>query len=62
MTFTDVIYSIGDLLTTSFQFFEVVGNIFNYSLIILGFFGFIYWMRTQKKLNDKALGDSKKIK
>ena len=62
MSSTDVLYKIGSLLTSSFKFFEVVGNIFNYSLIVLGFFGFFYWMNIQKKLNDKAAKDSKQIK
>lgn len=62
MSSSDVIYTIGDLLTASFKFFEVVGNIFNYSLIVLGFFGFFYWMNIQKKLNDKATKDPSQIK
>jgi hypothetical protein len=62
MSSSDVIYTIGDLLTASFKFFEVVGNVFNYSLIVLGFFGFFYWMNIQKKLNDKASQDPNQIK
>jgi hypothetical protein len=62
MSSSDVIYTIGDLLTASFKFFEVVGNVFNYSLIVLGFFGFYYWMNIQKKLNDKASQDPNQIK
>jgi hypothetical protein len=62
MSSSEIIYAIGDLLTASFKFFEVVGNIFNYSLIVLGFFGFFYWMNIQKKLNDKASKDANQIK
>lgn len=62
MSSSDVIYTIGDLLTVAFKFFEVVQNVFNYSLIALGFFGFFYWMNIQKKLNDKAYEDPTKIK
>lgn len=62
MSSADVIYKIGDLFTASFKFFQVVGNVFNYSLIILGFFGFFYWMNIQKKLNDKAANDPSKLK
>lgn len=62
MSSSEVIYAIGDLLTASFKFFEVVGNIFNYSLIVLGFFGFFYWMNIQKNLNDKASKDPSQIK
>jgi hypothetical protein len=62
MSSSDVVYTIGDLLTSSFKFFEVVGNAFNYSLIVLGFFGFFYWMNIQNKLNDKAAKDPNQIK
>jgi hypothetical protein len=62
MSSSDVIYAIGDLLTSTFKFFEVVGNVFNYSLIVLGFFGFYYWMNLQKKFNDKASKDPNQIK
>ena len=62
MSSSDVIYTIGDLFTAAFKFFEVVGNIFNYSLIVLGFFGFFYWMNIQNKLNDKAAKEPNQIK
>lgn len=62
MSSSDIFYTIGDLLTASFKFFELVGNIFNYSLIVLGFFGFFYWMNIQKKLNDKAEKNPNQIK
>jgi hypothetical protein len=54
MNSTDIIYSIGHLFQWSFGFFEVVGNVFNTILILLGFAGFFYWMNTQRKFNEKA--------
>ena len=42
MSSSDIFYKIGGLLQDSFVFFEAVGNIFNYSVIVLGFFGFFF--------------------
>jgi hypothetical protein len=55
MSWTDMIYSIGDLFKNQiFLFFEVVQNYFNTLLLFVGFFGFIYWMNIQNKFNKKA--------
>jgi hypothetical protein len=43
-------------------FYDNIGNMFNYSVIVLGFFGLFYWLRTQKKLSDKAAKDPNQIK
>ena len=51
---TDFVYKLGDLFTWSFGFFEFVQNHFNNLLIILGFFGFGYWMFIQNKLSKKS--------
>ncbi|TNF47916.1 MAG: hypothetical protein EP305_06660 [Bacteroidetes bacterium] len=51
---SSVFYAIGDLLTWTFGIFEMIGNTFNYSLIVLGFIGLFYWLNLQKKFNDKA--------
>ena len=46
---------LGELFTdVLFAPFEMVGNLFNYSLIVLGFVGLFYWLNLQKKFNDKA--------
>jgi hypothetical protein len=55
-------YGIGDFLTWTFRFFELVGNIFNYSLIVLGFVGLFYWLNWQKKFNDKAANNPDQLK
>lgn len=54
MSTTDIIYLIGDAFQTGFLFYDNVGNIFNDILLLLGFFGFFYWMNIQKKLNTKS--------
>ena len=50
----DFIYSVGDMFQWSFQFYDQVQNLFNNFLILLGFFGFGYWMNVQHKLNKKS--------
>lgn len=54
-------YSLGDLLNGAW-FYDNIGNIFNYSCIILGFVGLFYWLNLQKKFNDKAANDPNQIK
>jgi hypothetical protein len=51
---SSVFYAIGNLLTWTFGIFEMIGNSFNYALIVLGFIGLFYWLNMQKKLSDKA--------
>jgi hypothetical protein len=51
---TEFIYQLGDLFQWAFGFFEFVQNYFNNFLIVLGFFGFGYWMNIQNKLSKKA--------
>lgn len=55
-------YGIADFLQWTFGFYEVIGNKFNYSVIVLGFFGLFYWLYNQKKFNDKAANDPNQIK
>lgn len=46
---------LGDLFTNYlFIPLEMVGNLFNYSVIVLGFVGLFYWLNLQKKFNEKA--------
>ena len=54
MNSTDFFWGIADVFQMAFLFFDAVGNYFNYSLILLGFFGFYYWMNTQRKLSAKS--------
>jgi hypothetical protein len=54
MSSTDIIYSIADAFQWAFLFYDNIGNLFNDFLLLLGFFGFFYWMNIQKKLNEKS--------
>lgn len=62
MSSSTFFYGIGDFLTWTFGFFELVGNIFNYSLIVLGFIGLFYWLNWQKKFNDQAANNPDQLK
>ena len=63
MTYTDFVYAIGDgILWTTDILFENVGNIFNYSAVVLGFVGLFIWLRLQAKYNREAANDPKQIK
>ena len=52
MNSTDFFFLLGDVFQWTFQIFEIIGNAFNYLLIITGFVGFIYWMNIQRRFND----------
>ena len=62
MSSSDFFYCIGDFLTWTFGFFEVVGNVFNNILIVLGFIGMFYWLNWQRKFNEQAKNDPNQIK
>ncbi|MES2798419.1 MAG: hypothetical protein V4638_00255 [Bacteroidota bacterium] len=60
MSSSTIFHGLGKLFTDYlFIPFEMVGNIFNYSLIVLGFIGLFYWLNVQKKLSDKAAKEGK---
>jgi hypothetical protein len=54
-------YALGDILNGAW-FYDNIGNMFNYALIVLGFVGLFYWLNIQRKLNDKAANDPNQIK
>ena len=63
MSSTKIFEAIGDFLyNTVFLMYDNIGNLFNYSLIVLGFFGLFYWFRYQKKFNDQAANDPNQLK
>jgi hypothetical protein len=63
MSSTKIFEAIGDFLyNTIFLMYDNIGNLFNYSLIVLGFFGLFYWLRYQKKFNDQAANDPNQLK
>lgn len=57
----DFFWGLGRLLNGAW-FYDNIGDIANYSFIVLGFFGFGYWMNWQRKFNDKAAKDPNQIK
>jgi hypothetical protein len=61
MSSTDVWWGLGRALNGAW-FYDNIGDIANYSFIVLGFFGLFYWLWTQKKLSDKAANTPGQIK
>lgn len=51
---TEMVYEIGGFFEWMFGFFEFIQNYFNDFLLLLGFFGFMFWMNTQNKLSKKS--------
>lgn len=63
MNWNDVWWAIGDFMTDiAFAPLESVGNMFNYSCIILGFFGLFFWLNKQRQLTAKAKNDPNQLK
>ncbi len=63
MSSTKIFEAIADFLYNNiFLMYDNIGNLFNYSLIVLGFFGLFYWLRYQKKFNDQAANDPNQLK
>ncbi len=51
MSSTDFFYALGDLFQKFFLLYDMIGNYFNFAVIVLGFGGFAFWMNTQRKFN-----------
>lgn len=64
MTMSDIWYGIGDLLGWTLQILQenAIGNILNYTFIVIISFGLLYWLSVQKKLSDKAAKDPNQLK
>ena len=64
MTLSEFFYWLGGIFEWTFRFLDedVVGNKFNYSVIVLGFVGLFYWLNLQRKMNNKAKNDSNQRK
>ena len=62
MSSLEIFTMIGDLLQWTLGVFDVIGNYFNFFLLMFGFFGFIYWMNLQKKYNNAAENDPNQLK
>ncbi len=58
-----IFYGLGKLFNNYlFIPFEMVGDLFNWAVIILGFFGLFYWLNIQKKFNQQAKDNPNQIK
>ncbi len=57
MTFTELTYATGDALEATFDILPLLGNNFNYAVIVLGFIGLGYWLTYQVKRNKQAKRD-----
>ena len=64
MTLYDLFWGIGDFLQWTFTLLQadMIGNMFNYTCIGLGFVGLFYWLNWQKKFNAQAENDPNQIK
>jgi hypothetical protein len=45
-----------------FEFYDNVGNVFNYSCIVLGFVGLFIWLNKQRKFNEQAKNNPNQLK
>jgi hypothetical protein len=61
MSSTQIWWSIGKVLNGAW-FYDNIGDIANYSFILLGFFGLFYWLYNQKKFNDQAAKNPNQLK
>lgn len=64
MTLSGFFYGLGDFLGMTFRLLEadMIGNIFNYACIALGFVGLFIWLNMQRKFNAAAESDPNKLK
>lgn len=62
MNSNTIFEAIASLLQWTFGIFEVIGNSFNYAMIVLGFIGLFFWLKTQKKFNDEAANNPNQMK
>lgn len=62
MSSTDFFWALGDVFEWTFQIFEIIGNMFNDFLLILGFLGMFYWLAKQHKFNKEAASNPDQLK
>jgi len=64
MTLSDFFYAIGDFMQMTFLLLEadMIGNLFNYFCLSLGFFGMFFWLYKQRKFNAAADKDANQLK
>lgn len=64
MTLSDFFWGLGDLLQATFVMLQqdMIGDMFNYAVIALGFIGLFYWLNWQRKFNEQAKNDPNQLK
>ena len=63
MSTNKIFWAIGDFMNdVAFIPLENIGNIFNYSCIVLGFVGKFYWLNKKKKFTEQAKNDPNQLK
>jgi hypothetical protein len=62
MTLLEFFNGLGDIFLWTFQMFEMIGNSFNYTLIVLGFVGLFIWLNKQRKYNQEAENNPDQLK
>lgn len=63
MSSSTVFYAIADFMYDyAFIPLEMVGNMFNYFLIVVGFVGLFLWLRLQNKFNQAAENNPNQLK
>ncbi len=59
---TNFWYAVGDFLQWTLGIYDVIGNKFNYLVIIFGFIGLFYWLNRQRGYNEEAKNNPDQIK
>lgn len=64
MSLSEFFWGIGDLLQATFVMLQqdMIGDMFNYAVIALGFVGLFYWLNWQRKFNEQAKNDPNQLK
>jgi len=58
MNTQDIIYPIGEATEWTFENILVpMADPMNLGIVVLGFIGLVFWLRLQKKYNDKSKSD-----
>jgi hypothetical protein len=54
MTFTDIVYFIGEFLSSTFEILPALGNLPNYIFLVLGFVLLFIWIKVMNDYNQEA--------
>ncbi|MFT5777133.1 MAG: hypothetical protein ACI837_000064 [Crocinitomicaceae bacterium] len=62
MSSYDFFWGLGDIFQWVLSPLDSIGNIFNYTLIVVGFIGMFIWLNKQHKFNKAAEATPGKLK